>query len=49
MDTIRSAAQQFGGLGWRTYDEQFRLKQAVFPSIHGQLLIVNYGLVLGFC
>ena len=26
IDTVRSAARQFGGYGWRTYDEQFRLK-----------------------
>ncbi len=32
MDTIRSAAHQSGGMGWRTYDEQFRLKQAVNPA-----------------
>ena len=32
MDIVRSAAQQFGGLGWRTYDIQFRLKQAMAPA-----------------
>ena len=31
-DIVRSAAQQFGGLGWRTYDIQFRLKQAMAPA-----------------
>ena len=32
IDTVRSAARQFGGYGWRTYDEQFRLKQALNPT-----------------
>lgn len=32
MDIVRSAAQQYGGMGWRTYDIQFRLKQSMQPS-----------------
>ena len=32
VDTIRSAAHQFGGMGWKTYDIQFRLKQAMNPT-----------------
>ena len=32
MDIVRSAANQFTGQGWRTYDIQFRLKQAMNPA-----------------
>ncbi len=31
-ESIRLAAAQFPGLGWRSYDEQFRLRQEVHPS-----------------
>ena len=31
MDTVRTAAR-FGGFGWRTYDAQFRLRQAREPT-----------------
>ena len=31
MDTVRTAAR-FGGYGWRTYDAQFRLRQAREPT-----------------
>ena len=30
-ETIRLASVQFPGLAWRTYDEQFRLKQELDP------------------
>ena len=29
---VRRAAKSFGGLGWRVYDEQFRLRQAREPT-----------------
>lgn len=32
MDLIRHASRAFGGLGWREYDIQFRLKQARLPG-----------------
>ena len=32
MDIIRGAAQQFGGKNWIIYDEQFRIKQARYPT-----------------
>ena len=32
VDTVRSAAQQFGGMGWKTYNIQFHLKQAMNPT-----------------
>lgn len=32
MFTIREAAAKFGGTGWRTYDEQFRLRQSKYFS-----------------
>ena len=31
-ETIRLASIQFSGFGWRTYDEQFRLRRAADPS-----------------
>ena len=31
-ETVRVAAQQFPGYGWRNYDEQFRLRQEAFPN-----------------
>ncbi len=31
-ETIRLASVQFSGFGWRTYDEQFRLRHAVNPA-----------------
>ena len=31
-ETIRTAALQFPGLGWRSYDEQFRLRMEVNPA-----------------
>ena len=31
-ETIRLAAAQFPGFGWRSYDEQFRLRQEANPS-----------------
>ncbi|MCU7801312.1 MAG: hypothetical protein KZQ70_14565, partial [gamma proteobacterium symbiont of Lucinoma myriamae] len=32
MSVIREAANKQGGLSWRIYDEQFRIRQAAFPS-----------------
>jgi len=32
VDTVRLAAEKFGGLGWRAYDEQFRLLVAENPD-----------------
>ena len=32
VETIRLASVQFSGFGWRTYDEQFRLRHAVNPA-----------------
>ena len=32
FDTVRLAADKFGGLGWRAYDEQFRLLVAENPE-----------------
>jgi hypothetical protein len=32
FDTVRLAADKFGGLGWRAYDEQFRLLVAENPD-----------------
>ena len=32
FDTVRLAAEKFGGLGWRAYDEQFRLLVAENPE-----------------
>ena len=31
-ETIRAASHQFPGLGWRAYDEQFRLRRAADPA-----------------
>ena len=31
-EVIRMAAVQFPGTGWRSYDEQFRLRQEIYPS-----------------
>ena len=44
--TVRLAARTFGGLGWKVYDEQFRLRQARFPcrswaSIDGELWLTT--------
>lgn len=32
MWTVRECASRQGGLAWRTYDEQFRLRQAITPA-----------------
>ena len=31
-EIIRKASIQFGGMGWKVYDEQFRMKQATTPT-----------------
>ena len=41
VDTIRSGAQQFGGMGWTTYDIQYRLKFETPPNL-GQQSIANF-------
>ena len=34
-EIIRTASIQFPGQGWKTYDEQFRMKQATNRHVHG--------------
>ena len=31
-EIVRTASIQFGGMGWKMYDQQFRLKQERIPS-----------------
>ena len=38
-ELIRTASIQFPGLGWRAYDEQFRLRQANLACSWGELIL----------
>ena len=42
-ETVRMAAMQFPGFGWRRYDKQFRLGQEAHPSRSWGHCIVNCG------
>ena len=42
-ETVRMAAMQFPGFGWRRYDKQFRLGQEAHPSRSWGHWIVNCG------
>ena len=37
MALIRAAAYRQGGFAWRSYDEQFRIRQAAFPVSWGSI------------
>ena len=46
LDNVRLAADKFGGLGWRAYDEQFRLSVSDNPEkywapINNHLLLIE--------